>query len=274
LIADRICGNLELGDDGIWFSKKRSRVSYPSTGNETCYLIEDESFWFRHRNHCILECMRAYPPTGAVFDVGGGNGFVSLGMQNSGYEPVLVEPGLSGAHNAKSRGLADVICSTLEDAGFPARSLPAIGIFDVVEHIDDQRRFLCQLRELLRPGGRIYVTVPAYRWLWSSDDVFSGHFRRYTRASLIREMNRSGFDVEFSSYFFAGLPLPVLFARTLPGRFGLRNVAETHGGAREHLMLGGLRTLVDALFAWERKAIANRCSIPFGSSCLLVARAQ
>jgi SAM-dependent methyltransferase len=249
-------------------------VSYPSAGNETCYLIEDESFWFRHRNHCILECMHAYPPAGAVFDVGGGNGFVSLGMQNSGYEPVLVEPGLAGAHNARSRGLADVICSTLEDAGFPAHSLPAIGIFDVVEHIDDEQGFLCQLRELLRPGGRIYVTVPAYRWLWSSDDVFSGHFRRYTRASLIREMNRAGFDVEFSSYFFAALPLPVLFARTLPGRFGSRNVAETHGGAREHLVPGGLRKLVDALFDWERKAIGNRCSIPFGSSCLLVARAQ
>ena len=168
-------------------------MSYPSEGNETCYLIEDESFWFRHRNHCILECMRAYPPTGAVFDVGGGNGFVSLGMQNSGYECVLVEPGVAGACNARDRGLADVICSTLEDAGFPAHSLPAIGIFDVVEHIEDEQRFLRHLRELLRPGGRIYVTAPAYRWLWSSDDDFSGHFRRYTRASLVREMNRAGF---------------------------------------------------------------------------------
>ncbi len=128
---------------------------------------------------------------------------------NIGYEAVLVEPGLTGAQNARRRGLADVICSTLEDAEFPAHSLPAIGIFDVLEHIEDDQRFLCELQGLLRPGGRLYVTVPTYRWLWSSDDVFSGHFRRYTRASLVREMNHAGFEVEFSSYLFAMLLLPI-----------------------------------------------------------------
>jgi 2-polyprenyl-3-methyl-5-hydroxy-6-metoxy-1,4-benzoquinol methylase len=54
----------------------------------------------------------------------------------------------------------------------------------VLEHIDDEQAFLREIRRCLAPGGRIYLSVPAGRWLWSDDDVQAGHFRRYTCASL------------------------------------------------------------------------------------------
>ena len=73
-----LAANLEQDHRGLWVSKNRSDVSYPSSDNELCYQIEDTSFWFQHRNRCIANCVRAYPPSGVVFDVGGGNGFVSL----------------------------------------------------------------------------------------------------------------------------------------------------------------------------------------------------
>lgn len=270
--VDETAGNLEQGEHGIWFSKNRSEVSYPSSGNETCYAIEDGSFWFHHRNRCILAGVRAFPPAGAIFDIGGGNGFVSQGLQSAGWDAVVVEPGVVGAMNARRRGLVNVICSTIEDAEFQAHSLPAIGIFDVLEHVEDDLRFLRRLRELLLPNGRMYVTVPTYQWLWSSDDIFAGHFRRYTLGSLVSAVVRAGFEVEFASYIFAVLPLPIFLARTFPSRLQVRDVAKTHGGAREHLAHFGLRKLLDGLFAWERKAIELQRSIPFGSSCLLVAK--
>jgi SAM-dependent methyltransferase len=274
LNVDETAGNLEQGDHGIWFSKNRSEVSYPASGNDTCYAIEDGSFWFHHRNRCILASMRAYPPSGTLFDVGGGNGFVSLAIQRSGCDTVLVEPGIAGAVNARRRGLTSVICSTVEDADFRPHSLPAIGIFDVLEHIEGDLQFLRGLRELLLPSGRIYVTVPTYRWLWSADDVFAGHFRRYTLSSLVSTVVRAGFDVEFASYIFAVLPLPIFLARTLPSRLKVRDVATAHGGAREHLASLGWRKLLDGIFAWERKAIELQRSIPFGSSCLLIAKSN
>lgn len=272
--VDDLAVNLEQGDHGIWFSKNRSEVSYPSSGNDTCFAIEDGSFWFHHRNRCILGSMRAYPPPGTLFDVGGGNGFVSLAVQNSGWDTVLVEPGIAGAMNARRRGLTNVVCSTVEDADFRAHSLPAIGIFDVLEHIEDDWQFLRRLRDLLRPNGRLYVTVPTYQWLWSSDDAFAGHFRRYTLSSLVSAVVRAGFDVEFASYIFAALPLPIFLARTLPSRLQVRDVATTHGGAREHLARFRWRKLLEGIFAWERKAIELQRSIPFGSSCLLVAKSN
>ena len=72
----KIATNLQPGEHGIWFSKKRSHISYPEDGNLRCLAVEDSSFWFKHRNKCIIESMRLFPPEGVVYDVGAGNGYV------------------------------------------------------------------------------------------------------------------------------------------------------------------------------------------------------
>ena len=50
-----------------------------------------------------------------------------------------------------------------------------------------------QMRDRLRPGGRLILTVPAHQSLWSAFDVASGHERRYTLATLSRALRASGF---------------------------------------------------------------------------------
>lgn len=116
-----ISSNLQQTSDGIWRSRSSSSISYPDWGNEACFQVEDASFWFRHRNACILEAVQQFPPPGPVFDIGGGNGFVAKGMQDAGIDVVLVEPGEAGAVNAQRRGIRSVICATLADAGWPRR---------------------------------------------------------------------------------------------------------------------------------------------------------
>ena len=115
---------------------------------------------------------------GPIFDVGGRNGFVAKELLDAGLDVVLVEPGPAGAMNAKKRGGAHVICSTTHTAQFKSGSIPAIGLFDVVEHIEDNIGFLKHLSELLVPGGMLYLSVPAYQFLWSLEDVKAGHFKR------------------------------------------------------------------------------------------------
>ena len=90
LFVDQVTNNLEQGEEGIWFSSNPSDVSYPSTGNEACYEVEDVSFWFQHRNRCVIACVKAFPPSGPIIDLGGGNGFVSKGLELSGWETVVV----------------------------------------------------------------------------------------------------------------------------------------------------------------------------------------
>ncbi len=197
-----------------------SDVAYPEDGNSLCFAIEESSFWFQHRNCCILEAIRLFPPPGTLFDVGGGNGYVALAIEKSGQQVVLVEPGPAGVRNALKRGVTSVVRATLDDLGALPETVPAVGLFDVIEHIEDDSGFVEKINRFLAPGGRVYVTVPAHGLLWSHEDVHAGHSRRYTTRTLSGLLKNAGYSLDFVTYFFSFLPLPILFRRVLPYRLG------------------------------------------------------
>jgi SAM-dependent methyltransferase len=269
-----IAPNLVLDRDGIWRSAQREAISYPEEGNEACYQIEESSFWFRHRNACIEAAVKAYPPRsgGLIFDVGGGNGFVALGLIRAGFETVLVEPGPAGAMNGKRRGIPTVICATTTAAGIRPSTLDAVGLFDVIEHTEDDMAFLASMRALLKKDGRLYATVPAYPALWSGEDVSAGHFRRYTRKSIAARIEQSGFRVEYSTYIFRPLPLPIFLLRALPHRLGFMrggsDPASDHGVAST-----AMASVMNLLLSGEVSNVGARRRMIFGGSCLLVASA-
>ena len=102
-----IADNIELRD-GIWYSKTQETVSYPKEGSDLSLIVEEKSYWFQHRNKCISELVKKFAPNKIFFDIGGGNGFVSLGLQKSGIDTILIEPSIQGIRNAKERGLLNL----------------------------------------------------------------------------------------------------------------------------------------------------------------------
>lgn len=265
---------LRQDERGIWFAASRGPVSYPAQGHATCFAVEDSSFWFGHRNRCILAAVRRFPPPGPIFDIGGGNGFVARALFEAGWDVVLVEPAAEGAMNACARGLPQVVCASLDDAGLAAGTLPAAGLFDVVEHIEDDLALLRRLAGLLQPGGLVYATVPAHAALWSDEDVAAGHFRRYASAEFAGRLGEAGFEVLFSTLMFRPLPLPILLMRTLPHRLGLkRRAAGVAAAARDHGAEGGAVVgLLNRVLAPEVKKIEQGVRSRVGASILLVAR--
>jgi len=260
----------------LWQANSVSPVSYPDAGNEFCFQVEDTSYWFRHRMDCLLTAIRHFPPAGTFFDIGGGNGFVALALQSAGLEVALVEPG-AGAGNALRRGVRAVIHATLDDARFHPHSLPAAGAFDVIEHIPDEVAFLRGIRERLVPGGRFYCTVPAFPFLWSDEDVHAGHFRRYTHRTLCAALGQAGFTVEFATYFFAWLTLPVFAFRSLPSRLRMQNktvIGSPKALQSDHRLPTALAGLVGQTQAWELDRLRAQRPLPFGTSLLCVARAN
>lgn len=273
--VSEIAANVDQGEDGIWYSRLRSAVSYPESGNDSCFELEDISFWFDHRNRCIVELLALFPPKGLFFDIGGGNGFVSSAIQNANWPVALLEPGIHGAKNARLRGIGTIISSTFEDAGFLDGTVPSAGAFDVLEHVADDLRFLQLLSRSLSKGGRLYLTVPALGWLWSGEDDEAGHYRRYTCRDLHRVIEQAGLQVEYLTYFFTVLPVPILLLRSLPHRLGvLRSSRQTSQFTRrEHnAPRGWLNFVLRVLLNRELQKIRAGRKMIFGSSCIAVAR--
>jgi SAM-dependent methyltransferase len=270
----KIAPSLELTNEGWWTSRTLSDVAYPEDGNSLCFAIEDSSFWFQHRNRCILEALRLFPPPGALFDVGGGNGYVALAIEKSGLQVVLVEPGPAGVRNALKRGVTSVVHATLDDLGALPETLPAVGLFDVIEHIEDDSGFIEKVNRFLEPGGRAYITVPAYGLLWSHEDVHAGHSRRYTTHSLSKLLKDAGYSLDFVTYFFSFLPLPIFFRRVLPYRLGFARTKISPATIRSDHQLRSalLGRVLDHLSQRELSKIAEGAPLRQGASCLAVAR--
>jgi len=267
---------LNLASDGIWYASESEHLSYPDDGNDECFSVEEGSFWFRHRNECISAVINLFPPKdkGTIFDIGGGNGFVSKGLESAGYNVALVEPGITGARNGKKRGLDTVICATSNTAGFRPKSLPAIGLFDVIEHLEDDVTFLKSIKQHLLDDGRLYVTVPSYSFLWSNEDITAGHYRRYSLRSVSRVLNLAGFSIEFSTYIFRFLPAPIFLLRSLPYKLGIRRQRQnSEDTARDHISKNTAKAkILDALLDNEINILKQKKSMKFGGSCLVVAR--
>jgi glycosyltransferase involved in cell wall biosynthesis len=79
--------------------------------------------------------------------------------------------------------------------------LDTIICLNVLEHIKDDAGALQGLADMLRPGGRLLLLVPAHPALYSPLDRHLDHFRRYRRPELIRLLGRNGFKVERSFHF-------------------------------------------------------------------------
>ncbi len=271
--VESMAAGLNRAEDGIWYAAGRQPLSYPAEGHQACFDVEETSFWFAHRNRCIIALLHQYPPPGPLFEVGGGNGFVSRALADHGVSVVLVEPAEEGARNARSRGLDHVICASLEDAGFAENSLPAVGLFDVVEHIRDDGSFLRLLHRLMRPGGRVYLTVPAYPWLWSDEDAQAGHYRRYRAGSVIRRLEEAGFEPEFATYIFRFLPIPIFLLRTIPSTLGRKSTGLRRMKRDHSAQSGPMKRALRFLLAPEIRNIERKRPMRFGGSILVVARA-
>lgn len=264
--------DLELGENGFLRARNATDVSYPEDGHDVCHAVESTSFWFRHRNRALRAVLTAFPPPADLpfLDVGGGNGFVATMVQELGHRVVMIEPGEAGVRFARERGVREIVQASIVDLEVAPGSVGAIGLFDVLEHIEHDVAALRRLADMLVDEGRIYLTVPAHQSLWSSIDAQAGHYRRYTRKQLRRVLGEAGLEVDFASYYFRPLAAPMFLLRCLPERIGLRRGEQrAERVSREHERNNPL--MERALAAEVRRFEAGR-PVAVGASCVAVAR--
>ena len=183
-------------------------------------ILEAGNFWFKARNRLILWLFgKHFPEARNYLEIGCGTGYVLSAISKS-------------FPNLKSHG-SEIFVEGLAIAAqrapkafvfqMDARQLPfanaydVIGAFDVIEHIQDDMCVLGQLGQALRSGGGLILTVPQHPWLWSAQDDFAHHVRRYRVGELEGKLAESGFVVRWSSSFVS-LLLPVLALSRLARR--------------------------------------------------------
>ncbi|MDP7735360.1 class I SAM-dependent methyltransferase [Mycobacterium paragordonae] len=253
-----------------WLRRDGAQVSYPRDVLDNLSGGGGEGFWLDARADAVGEVLRE-ASIKTLWDVGAGSGAMAKRLGRDGIDVLSVEPLPEGALEIAHMG-AEVFCGTLHDLGLPSGSLPAVGLFDVVEHLEDPSDLLREVARVLSPTGTLVVTVPAYQWLWSAEDEALGHFRRYSTKTLRSALEESGFTVRSARYCFASLVPPAALLRTLPHRLGRRSTPD------EVLERNSARLNPGAASTWARRVLAlearaaRHVRLPFGLSVLAVAQ--
>ena len=229
-------------------------------------MLEDRHWWHEGRRRVLESVLKALnlPASAAVLDVGCGSGG-NLALLARFGRLVAIEPDTWSRGMAAARGLCEVDAGALpDDVPFGHGSFDLITVLDVLEHVEDEAGSLEKLNALLKEGGRLLVTVPAFEFLWSRHDEVHHHFRRHTRASLARALRSAGLSVQYTSYFNTIL-FPAVAGVRIPGR-----LLRLRTGSDLTLPAASVNRLLTAIFGAERHLLP-RLSLPFGVSVIAVA---
>ncbi|MCI8779910.1 MAG: class I SAM-dependent methyltransferase [Lachnospiraceae bacterium] len=268
---------------GIWQKLGGEEIEISTAFSEeqqnSLLQIEDDSWWFQYRIGIIKYfAKRFFKKSEKVYDIGGGNGYTSIRLQKLLWKVVLIEPSIQGCMNAKKRGVKEVVCCTIDDDCFAEETTRQVVCLDVLEHIKDDKAFLKRLYHLLDIDGKVILTVPADRELWSSNDEVAGHFRRYCLRELINKAEEVGFRCIYSNYYFSFLYLPVKLFRVGFEKVGIikkrqfRDKNETQKVRdREFRMPRGIAGRgLRIIERWEEKKLVKNRKIKRGVSCIVV----
>ena len=233
---------------------------------QTMMALEETHWWFVARRSILEQVIGklSLPKSAEIFEVGCGTGgnLAMLADHGRVYAMELDETARIFASNLK---LGEVRAGCLPDAlPFPERQFDLIVLLDVLEHVEEDTASLQALAAKLKPSGWLLITVPAYAWLWSKQDVMLHHKRRYLLRNLHQIVSYAGYKVHFVSYFnFVLFPL-IAVIRLVQGLFG-------KGGNELTMPPKLINKMLILLFSAERHLL-ERLSLPFGVSIMLLAQ--
>jgi SAM-dependent methyltransferase len=244
---------------------------------ETAYRqfieLEENHFWFVGRRRIFFHLLdRELSSVGSVrvLDVGCGAGGMLTPLSRYGEvsgidtSPELVEL-------CRARGFDRVNVGSAYDLPAEAGSLDLITLFDTIEHVPDDDRVLGECRRALAPGGLLFVSVPAYQFLYANNDRVAHHQRRYTASQLRRKLAGAGFGSPRITYFntlLFPLILPAVLAKKVHERF----VDPAERTNLSHRVPAALNRALAATMGSERHLL-SRLDFPFGHSIIAIARA-
>lgn len=257
-----------------------SNVSYDRSHFSSLFPAEDGHFWFQARNQLIATLVKQldkeYQPGYRFLEIGCGNGNVLRELEHvcSNGNVMGMDLFAEGLRFARQRVTVPLVQADIFALPFKTK-FEMIGLFDVLEHLQDDTNILSHLHTSLPSGGAVLITVPAYMSLWSYADRLANHKRRYTKETLSDKLRENGFQVSYITYFMMSI-LPMVWFRRKIANYMIAH--SDNPQAVEHELFQNelkIRPIINGalihLLEQESYFIKSRSQIPFGTSLLTVA---
>ena len=266
------CGETIASEGTIHFFHRQDVGLFENHSEEALTAImacEEHHFWFRSRAEFVSRQLRRFVQSDHSFaDIGAGSGLIAGRVTSWCSDVSAVDMQPIGLQRARARGIAQLYQMNLDKCLF-VKHFDAVGLFDVMEHFDDEARVLEHAGRMLKPGGLLFITVPALSCLWNKRDILEQHRRRYGLAQLTALLEDNRFEVIDSRYFFFAIT-PLLYLRALWYR--LFPSPPQEGDHLDDVKINPVLNVVLYLLMRLENAAVARLKPPVGGSILAVAR--
>jgi len=248
--------------------------SFDPSAFEFLFEMEQKHFWHIGRREIIFDVLKRNIPNLAkarMLEIGCGNGNVLAYLKQNGINieggDIFLQALRFCQRRVGSEGLYQIDILALPFHN----DFDIIGIFDVLEHIDNDEKALVEINQALKPRGSLILTVPAHKFLWSYFDVHSCHRRRYNKGELATKLEESGFIIKkISFYMFFLFPLLAVI-RLISNMFhGKKDGKQNIKPSLEARTIPIVNEVFLGLLKLE-KQLAKYLNLPFGASLLVLA---
>ncbi len=222
------------------------------------YEVEEKHAWFRAKREMIIDLFSKYGnDDSSILDIGCGTGVIASYFARKNKVTGLDISSTALRYARMRDKTLKLVKGDAQNVNFKPKSFDWVFASDVIEHVNDDCKAMRNIYKVLKPRGKVLVTVPALNILWGKDDDLVHHKRRYTKSQLRRLLILSGFKVDFINYWDILMFPAVVVYKLLNKR---QSVAELTPMANK---------LAYAILKADTKLI-QKVPVPFGVSLVAV----
>lgn len=179
--------------------------------------VETSHWWFKSRRQYITRLLKHADKDSKILDIGCSSGILLKDLESAGFNInnlYGIDISTNAIDNCQKNGIKNSYVMDAQEI-LLSEKFDIIIASDNLEHLEKETQAIGNWKDLLKPGGVMYVFVPAFMSLWSYHDEVNMHYRRYTKNELEAKLAAQNLVIVKSGYWNFSLFIPVYLFRKL-----------------------------------------------------------